>query len=151
MKLLLILGAVLFASAAMADDGWRSMDSAPRDGTVIEIQNNYGRAPWYGIYHYGGKIKLKGCSSAPVENRDGFNANYLVGIEMDIGTTCANPIIVEIVAGDRWVSENQIGSSLSPSDESRFKWRPYRGSENYADPTQGAQGTTDYWLRGLRP
>lgn len=32
--------------------GWRSMESAPRDGTMIEIQNNWGVAPWFGRFRW---------------------------------------------------------------------------------------------------
>lgn len=28
-------------------DGWRSMDTAPRDGTWVELKCTYGVAPWY--------------------------------------------------------------------------------------------------------
>lgn len=37
-------------------DGWKTMASAPRDGTVVELAETYGVAPWYGIY----KFKDKG-------------------------------------------------------------------------------------------
>lgn len=33
-----------------APPGWSDMTSAPTDGTVIEIQNNYGIAPCFGLY-----------------------------------------------------------------------------------------------------
>ena len=33
-------------------DRWRDITSAPRDGTVIEIQNNWGVAPSFGIYKW---------------------------------------------------------------------------------------------------
>lgn len=32
--------------------GWNDIATAPRDGTVIEIRNDYGIAPWYGIYKW---------------------------------------------------------------------------------------------------
>jgi hypothetical protein len=32
--------------------GWVPMDSAPHDGTVIEIKNSYGVAPSYGLYRW---------------------------------------------------------------------------------------------------
>jgi hypothetical protein len=126
---------------ATGDHGWQSMDSAPRDGTIIEIQNNYGAAPWYGIYHYGGKVSVESCPSETIATAAGT-----------LSVThwpCENPTIYQIDAGDSWVSENQIGSTLSPSDESRFKWRPYRAAGNYVDQTQGAQQTTGYWLRAI--
>lgn len=33
-------------------NGWRSMDTAPRDGTVVELENRYGIAPWYGLFRW---------------------------------------------------------------------------------------------------
>lgn len=32
--------------------GWNNITAAPRDGTVIEIQNNWGIAPTYGLYKW---------------------------------------------------------------------------------------------------
>lgn len=32
--------------------GWQPIETAPRDGTVIEIKNIYGVAPWYGLYQW---------------------------------------------------------------------------------------------------
>jgi hypothetical protein len=37
---------------------WRMMDTAPRDGTVVEIKCCYGLHPWYGFYHYGKETYL---------------------------------------------------------------------------------------------
>lgn len=34
------------------------METAPRDGTVIEVRCTYGVAPWYGIYRWGDKITV---------------------------------------------------------------------------------------------
>lgn len=33
-------------------NGWQSMGTAPKDGTVVEICCTYGVAPWYGLYCY---------------------------------------------------------------------------------------------------
>lgn len=41
-----------FGSSPSSD--WRSMDSAPRDGTVVEVMCTYGVAPWYGLYKWNG-------------------------------------------------------------------------------------------------
>lgn len=32
--------------------GWNPIASAPRDGTIIEIQNNYGIAPHFGLFKW---------------------------------------------------------------------------------------------------
>lgn len=34
------------------EDGWRTMQSAPRDGTVIEFMETFGIAPWYDLYRW---------------------------------------------------------------------------------------------------
>jgi hypothetical protein len=39
---------------AVAPDGWSKMDTAPRDGTVIEIKNCYGLLPTYGLHRWDG-------------------------------------------------------------------------------------------------
>jgi len=36
---------------ARAND-WLPIVSAPRDGTVIELKNDYGIAPWYGLHKW---------------------------------------------------------------------------------------------------
>ncbi len=38
--------------ALLDDNGWQSMASAPRDGTVIEIRNDYGVMSSYGLYRW---------------------------------------------------------------------------------------------------
>ena len=30
--------------------GWKTVDSAPRDGTVVEMLQTYGVAPWYDLF-----------------------------------------------------------------------------------------------------
>lgn len=35
-----------------APEPWRAMDSAPRDGTVIEIRCSWGYEPWYGNFRW---------------------------------------------------------------------------------------------------
>lgn len=35
--------------------GWELIATAPRDGTVIEMQNNYGIAPHFGLYKWAAK------------------------------------------------------------------------------------------------
>lgn len=40
------------AKHARDPDGWQPMASAPHDGTVVEVRNNYGVAPWYGLYRW---------------------------------------------------------------------------------------------------
>lgn len=44
-------GAMTYRSGGDSS-GWRSMESAPRDGTVVEIKCSYGVAPWYGLFKW---------------------------------------------------------------------------------------------------
>lgn len=36
----------------MTPPGWKPISQAPRDGTVVEIQNNWGVAPWFGLFKF---------------------------------------------------------------------------------------------------
>lgn len=40
-------GAITTSSGTGNTSQWRSMESAPRDGTWVELKNTYGVAPWY--------------------------------------------------------------------------------------------------------
>lgn len=33
---------------------WRDMTTAPRDGTVVELECTYGFTPWYGLHRWSG-------------------------------------------------------------------------------------------------
>lgn len=35
-----------------AESSWLPMSSAPRDGTVVELRNSFGIAPWYGLFRW---------------------------------------------------------------------------------------------------
>lgn len=40
------------APGGACSGGWLPMESAPRDGTTIEIRCTYGVAPWYGLFRW---------------------------------------------------------------------------------------------------
>ena len=40
------------SSGISHSDGWKLTDSAPKDGTVIEMAQTYGIAPTYGLYKW---------------------------------------------------------------------------------------------------
>lgn len=96
---------------------WRAMDSAPRDGMIVELKCSYGVAPWYAI-----------CRWTDERYALDMGTGALVRLEPD---------------GFSW---RKVGSSGGPSDERYLQWRPYDGqSQSYVDPTGGAQDTAEYW------
>lgn len=117
-----IVAAKLSGPLPAAADEWQSMTTAPRDGSTIEIQNNYGVMPWYGIFRW-------------------------AETDYGPGAWCSGGC-----QSHEWQSADRLGSSLMPGDESSLKWRPYTGSiQRYVDPTSGAQTTVGYWTGRLDP
>ena len=96
--------------------GWESIQSAPRDGTVIEILQTGLPGPWYGLYKWtatGRKImKPSGAADDGQWSRVDPGTNY----------TAIPPSVICLA------------------------WRPYRDNgKPYVDPTQGEQNTISYW------
>lgn len=95
---------------------WRSMDSAPRDGSWVELKCTYGVAPWYCVARWTNESTALDCSTG---DRISFTARE-----------------------HSWQKPDGGG----PSSESHLHWRPYAGTvENYVDPTGGAQNNMAYW------
>lgn len=96
---------------------WISMNTALRDGTIIEIRNNYGVAPSYGIYRWTNETK------------------------------CISNNGISKFKDDKFSWQNaQPDQSGSPFDETSLTWRPYNGTvEDYRDPTEGMQNDMAYW------
>lgn len=93
------------------------MDSAPRDGTPVELCCTYGVAPWYGMYAWLSKRIMK--------DQNG------------------NPMTFEGEPG--WVDVND--NSKGVSDEAHLHWRLNKTQGQYIDPTGGAQNTPEYWRK----
>lgn len=107
-------------SRQSASREWRSMDSAPRDGTVIEIMCTYGVAPWYDLVKWTNEYKAW-C----------------------VGGDDAGHYITMTSSEPSWRS---VTKGSSPASESSLKWRPYNGDPaNYVDPTGGMQDDMAYW------
>jgi len=101
---------------------WRSMDSAPRDGTWIEIRNSNGIAPWYALARWSREEEVFGREGEPKV----YWSNE-----------------------SQWRCRG--GTSVITGAEHHLSWRPYDGyPEEYVDPTGGRQDTREYWRAAAR-
>ena len=108
-------------NSGQTSDGWRSMTTAPGDGTIVELKNTFGVAPWYGIYKW----------TDEMQSRE--NDWSLTAFKLQKPT---------------WADMRQPGISIS--EEERLQWRPFTGiAGGYVDPTGGAQDTPLYWRRAV--
>lgn len=97
---------------------WQGMDSAPRDGTAIELKCTYGVAPWFGLFRW--------TNEAHAHTSDGRLETF-----------------TDSHFGWRGVGQH-AGSSAS--DEGHLQWRPHDGdAASYVDPTGGRQNDPAYW------
>lgn len=97
-------------------DGWRSFDSAPRDGTAIEVRCTYGVAPWYGLYRWTDEMTV---------TQDGVT--HIMHSQQK-----------------RWAKVGDDCSGFT--EDHSFTWRPYGGqAQSYVDPTGGFQNDPRYW------
>lgn len=126
LALLLIFGILLQAKTcdsitASSYGDWKPVKSAPHDGTVVEMMETYGVAPWYGIFKW---------------TKDQMSVDQ-TGKQVHFSSTTAS-----------WVQIDQPGNGVG-EDECLF-WRPYKGSiTKYVDPTGGAQKSIAYWCVAL--
>jgi hypothetical protein len=105
-----------YQSATNQGDGWQPIAAAPHDGTIIEVRNTYGVAPWFGLFRWTDKMSFR--------DQDGKTR--------------------EMIGPPRWAQVGQDQSSFDESKD--FTWRPYSGSTSaYVDPTGGAQDSPAYW------
>jgi hypothetical protein len=125
--MMLMSAGLLIAHAVCAqnsEEEWQPMSTAPRDGTVVELMNTYGVAPWYSIAKWTRHI-------------DGVPTFY--GDKGQQGVTSMD------MPEPHWVSLDHNGFQ---DDADTLHWRPYHGSvSHYVDPTGGAQNSNAYWLR----
>lgn len=98
-----------------AQVGWLPMNSAPRDGTPIEIRCTYGVAPWYGLFQWTNKFTCE---------QDGK--------------------IYEYTGAPRWAKIGDDASGFTEDDSFRWR-PYHGGPASYVDPTDGAQNTPEYW------
>jgi hypothetical protein len=105
------------------DGGWQPIDTAPKDGTIVEIRCTYGVAPWYGLYRWTKQVTM------PVYEK-----------HADGGYTSR----MQTMDSPGW---HKVGDeSAGFSEDSSVTWRPYKGAElAYVDPTGGAQNSMAYW------
>lgn len=110
------MGAFHQRTMLLDSDGWRTMDSAPKDGTVIELKCTYGVAPWYGLYRW--------------------TATRTATLEGETFTYETEPA---------WVKHGNDSSGVAAGDRD-LRWRPAPAAlETYVDPTGGLQEDMAYW------
>lgn len=97
------------------DPGWLSMNSAPRDGTVVELMCTYGVAPWYSLCRWTREDMAHG--------RDGL-----------MPFTKDEPSWVKVEGGGGPFSEGHLKWRPYDGDAAA-----------YVDPTGGAQNDMAYW------
>lgn len=124
-------------------ENWLPMSLAPRDGEIIEIRCDFGRASWYGIFRWGQEI-----TSAPQEVtlRPGesavsaidLNGSPAVGLRGDLGKPA-------------WVNA-EIGQYTYLDSDENLTWRSWVGDPAYyVDPTDGKQYGMEYWRKNTPP
>lgn len=116
---------------ASFNGGWKPVSTAPRDGTVVEMLETYGIAPWYDIFKWTKEITVP-------------ESFYVDGKGHQVRIP---PHKITLINGG-WVSQTKQGSSVT-EDECLF-WRPYsKPTASYIDPTAGAQNSVSYWCAAL--
>jgi hypothetical protein len=104
--------------AAASKGGWKPMDSAPRDGSVVELVQTHGIAPWYGRFKWTRETR---------------------------GVDQRSNAVHDISPQATWVNVDEPSGVIQ--DDCLF-WRPYKGTGRYIDPTRGAQNSVAYWCAG---
>lgn len=122
----ILMPLLLISSAAQADD-WRRIESAPKDGTVIEIQNSFGIRPWYGLFKWDNKMPITtyACNGEP--------------------STCSVVSVKTQNIPYSWVQVNESGTALDMADIDYLRWRPYHRHGAYVDPIMDLQTIPGYW------
>ena len=108
--------------SAASSGEWKSVDSAPRDGTSVEMLETYGIAPWYGLFRW-------------TTDEAAFEIN--TGKVMHFKNRTPS-----------WQAVDNPGHSVV--EDNCLFWRPYHGSGSaYVDSTRGAQQSVAYWCAYL--
>lgn len=112
-------GAVAQRDMRQSQD-WRPINSAPRDGTVIEVRNTWGVAPTYQLVRW-------------TDEMTAINFNSGVRVPFKAQTPS-------------WVAVDPNAGGSPAGEGSWLMWRPYSGDiSKYVDPTGGAQMSPAYW------
>ncbi len=107
--------------AAASYGNWKPAKSAPHDGTVVEMMETYGVAPWYGLFKWTTERWIKWHTTS---NPEGSFRHFV----------SPKPSWVNVDRTDQGVSEDAC-----------LFWRPYSGTDKYIDPTGGLQNSVAYW------
>lgn len=106
------------SAGAAINEEWKPIQDAPRDGTVIEVLETYGIAPWYGIYKW---VELAGPYSD-----DRTPRGHWMSAENDHTGVIENPCLF-------WRSYNKTGKYIDPTNgaqdtveyQCQYMHRPY--------------------------
>jgi hypothetical protein len=102
------------------DTPWQAMFSAPRDGTVIELRNDYGVASSFGLAKWTDQLKSMDGSSQ---------------------ITNSHPV---------WEFVDKLQANNFMDGDNSLSWRPYHGEISaYVDPTCGFQEDPKYWREAV--
>lgn len=113
--------------SASINGDWKRIATAPRDGTKVEILQTYGVAPWYDLFYW----RKKGTK-------------YVQTVHYSIdGKSAGDRQETFVETKGSWASADRPGHSVIES--SCLFWRPYKGPDEYVDPTGGAQNSVAYW------
>lgn len=96
-------------------DGWLPMDSAPRDGTIVEIMCTCGVAPWYGLHQW-----------------------------TDNHSAIGNGGLTFFKSAPQWRSYPPNGHGVADEESLKWRPYT-GDIKNYVDPTNGYQHDDKYW------
>lgn len=140
------------ADSCVASEDWRTMESAPRDATVVEIRNGYGLMPTYGLFRWTDEEWSMDSNCVRLKPTKQIIAGESCMSPGDPSKPGYHPAALIHTGTPGWMAPgaNQYGGSglmNEPIPEQHYRWRPYHGTaySTYVDPTRGRQYTPGYW------
>src|SRR6266705_4767231 len=113
------LGQSCKSISAASKGRWKAVNSAPRNGTAVEMLETFGTAPTYGRFAW-----TRDHTSLDSEGK-----------------------MVHFRASPSWVNLDKPGFGVVEND--CLFWRPYKGTGHYIDPTNHQQDNVAYWCAAM--